>query len=107
VILMPHTFDPIDHPAQIVGQPILAAAGFQPAFAPRRLAHVPKEPPERRLRARLPAPTISFQAQRKGGGWAAPSLLKLQDSRTKLRRCTSVRTRSRAARCSCTTGNRL
>jgi hypothetical protein len=53
---MPHTFDPIDHPAQIVGQPILAAAGFQPAFVPRRLAHVPKEPPERRLRARLPAP---------------------------------------------------
>jgi len=54
--LMPHTFDPIDHPAQIVGQPILAAAGFQPAFAPQRLAHVPKKPSERRLRARLPAP---------------------------------------------------
>src|ERR1017187_418366 len=26
--LMPHTFYPGDHPAQIVGQPILAAAGF-------------------------------------------------------------------------------
>jgi hypothetical protein len=35
-------------------QPILAAAGFQPAFAPQRLVHVPKKPPERRLRARLP-----------------------------------------------------
>src|ERR1019366_9951317 len=38
------------HRAQIVGQPILAAAGFQPATAG------PKKPPKRRLRARLPAP---------------------------------------------------
>jgi hypothetical protein len=54
---MPHTFLILEtHSAQIVGQPILAAAGFQPAYCPRRLAHVPKKPPEWRLRARLPAP---------------------------------------------------
>jgi hypothetical protein len=40
---------------------------------------------------------------KKGGGWAAPFRSKLQASRTKLRTCTSVRTRSRAARCSYTT----
>jgi hypothetical protein len=33
--LMPHTFDPGDHPAQIVGQPILAAAGFSAGLCPR------------------------------------------------------------------------
>src|SRR5580704_4986177 len=38
---------------RFVLQPILAAAGFQPA---RGDAHAPKEPPERRLQARLPAP---------------------------------------------------
>jgi hypothetical protein len=31
--LMPHTFPNIGNPAEVVGQPILAAAGFQPAFA--------------------------------------------------------------------------
>jgi hypothetical protein len=30
---MPHTFPEAANSAQIVGQPILAAAGFQPAFA--------------------------------------------------------------------------
>jgi hypothetical protein len=47
-----------------VGQPILAAAGFQPAFTQlpkggclvRKSAYRPKEPPKRRLQARLPAP---------------------------------------------------
>jgi hypothetical protein len=54
-----------------VGQPIVAAAGFQPAgfsgrafsrrafsrrLRLRRLAHDAKRPPERRLRAGLPAP---------------------------------------------------
>jgi hypothetical protein len=45
-----------DHSAQIVGQPILAAAGFQPALRLRRHAPRAKKPPKRRLRARLPAP---------------------------------------------------
>jgi hypothetical protein len=40
-----------------VGQPILAAAGFQPAlFDDRKRSPAPEKPPERRLRARLPAP---------------------------------------------------
>src|ERR1035441_10190948 len=39
--------DPGNHLAQIVGQPILAAAGFQPALAQRRLVHDPKKPPEK------------------------------------------------------------
>src|ERR1039458_1014452 len=35
-------FDPGNHRAQIVGQPILAAAGFQPAFAPEGSLTSPK-----------------------------------------------------------------
>src|ERR1017187_8568590 len=44
--------------ARIVGQPILAAAGFQPALPDTKVDRCPKEPPERRLRARLPAPQL-------------------------------------------------
>src|ERR1019366_7962998 len=40
-----------------VGQPTLAAAGFQPALAGiQRLPPAAKKPPKRRLQARLPAP---------------------------------------------------
>jgi prepilin-type N-terminal cleavage/methylation domain-containing protein len=42
-------------PSGLVGQPILAAAGFQPALA----GSEPSQPPERRLQAGLPAPQDS------------------------------------------------
>ena len=43
--------------APFVGQPILAAAGFQPAlFDDRNRSPAPEKPPERRLQARLPVP---------------------------------------------------
>ena len=41
-----------------VGQPILAAAGFQPASAGHEGSLIAQEPPERRLQARLPAPRL-------------------------------------------------
>jgi hypothetical protein len=42
---------------RFVGQPILAAVGFQPAlFGGRKRSPAPKRPPERRLQAGLPAP---------------------------------------------------
>jgi len=41
---------------RFVGQPILAAAGFQPAlFGGGKRSPAPKTPPERRLQTRLPA----------------------------------------------------
>jgi hypothetical protein len=45
-----------DHSAQIVGQPILAAAGFQPASTGWKDSRGAKEPPKRRRQAGLPAP---------------------------------------------------
>jgi len=54
---------PRDYFAQIVGQPILAAAGFQPAIEwCEGCRIVAKEPPKRRLRARLPAPQLRQNA---------------------------------------------
>jgi len=45
-----------EYPAK-VGQPILAAAGFQPAFPAGAYVYFgAKEPPKRRQRAELPAP---------------------------------------------------
>ena len=46
----------------IVGQPILAAAGFQPA-----------EPPERRLQARLPAPQLGSSPSHDRKGVVEPT----------------------------------
>jgi len=41
-----------------VGQPILAAAGFQPAlFGDRKRSPAPKKPPERRLQGKIACPT--------------------------------------------------
>jgi hypothetical protein len=60
---MPLSFRCHSNSAQIVGQPILAAAGFQPALPGNEVAHGPKEPPKRRLRARLPAPQFLPDSQ--------------------------------------------
>src|ERR1022692_4736805 len=60
---MPLSFGCHSNSAQIVGQPILAAAGFQPALPGNEVAHGPKEPPKRRLRARLPAPQFLPDSQ--------------------------------------------
>ena len=75
---MPLTLDPGGHPGQIVGQPILAAAGFQPALCRARgLVHGPKEPPERRLRARLPAPQLMQKCCDAQSKWHWPKRLRL------------------------------
>jgi hypothetical protein len=60
---MPLSFGCHSNSAQIVGQPILAAAGFQPALPGNEVAHGPKEPPKRRLWARLPAPQFLPDSQ--------------------------------------------
>src|ERR1017187_975789 len=60
---MPLSFGCHSNSAQIVGQPILAAAGFQPALPGHEVAHGRKEPPKRRLRARLPAPQFLPDSQ--------------------------------------------
>src|ERR1035441_7126863 len=60
---MPLSFGCHSNSAQIVGQPILAAAGVQPALPGNEVAHGPKEPPKRRLRARLAAPQFLPDSQ--------------------------------------------
>src|ERR1035437_9659055 len=51
-------------------QPILAAAGLSAgAGGDQRLAHAREKPPERRLQAKLPAPTKS---RRNSAGYAPP-----------------------------------
>jgi hypothetical protein len=53
-----------------VGQPILAAAGFQPALAEPEDSRIGlKKPPERRLRAGLPAPQFMQQTQKGKTMW--------------------------------------
>ena len=65
-----------------VGQPILAAAGFQPAC----------EPPERRLQARLPAPLRAVNGQSLQAGLPAARKAKPK-GRTQARRRLTPNTR--------------
>src|ERR1035438_3190284 len=53
-----------DNVRSLVGQPILAAAGFQPAFAGHESSLTAQAPPERRLQARLPAPHLFSRKSR-------------------------------------------
>jgi hypothetical protein len=70
VSLMPHSFWQTTSSAQTVGQPILAAAGFQPALAEPEDSRMGLEKPaERRLRARSPAPQFMPQTQKGKTMW--------------------------------------